>query len=314
MPIALLAAFSVLLGSGTSAYAGQPNEENTWHKQGVNAYSDMSEARDPQGNSLQVWEGDGQTIQVRVNGSAAFALANAQTRAAPVVQYSNGQFVIFHTGTNGYVFYEWADLVFGADGTYSLRTHGWIQVPNGVRTNSNEPVSVTVAPGGLYLAFLAADNSGLLYGDFYSRDTGQWNSPSFINGARSTLGPTVSYSSNGRMFILAYTGEDRRVYIARLAYGSNDWGASVALPGVHTYDRPGLAMASNGNGQVAVRTADLDLIELNSITENLGSSGWTYDTGGIIARFAPVVLAYGTWFYAIVTAGNGDVWWKNTRH
>ncbi|MFF4903036.1 hypothetical protein [Streptomyces sp. NPDC001068] len=315
--VVILTAVSVLLFS-SSAYAGQVGESSQWAKEGVSAGSDMTEARDPAGNAVEVWRGaDNFNIYIRVNGFAPVALSNAQTHVTPQVIYANGNFIIFHTGVEGNVYYTFMELRWPSTGGVVYVTSGWIQVPNGVRTTDARSVSATTTPDGMYLAFRSATNNDL-YGAFFNGVTGQWESPSRISVAESESSPAVAYSSRNRRLVLAYRSLDNRVFVRYAAYGGNAWSDSAVLVGgetgdPYTYAQPALAMGTDGTGQVAMRVGDSDQILLNTITDTGVGQGWTWDIGGFIAWFAPTLVRYAAGYYLIATADDGSVWWKKSR-
>ena len=114
--------------------AAEPGEGSTWYQEHVGtenlaAHGTVSEARNTQQDLLQVWRGETNNIVwMSLNGGEPFQLRNPDgsstaTYVSPtVVPYGSNNFMVFHTGDGGDI---WYTQVFG-DGHNSGT---WTNVP-----------------------------------------------------------------------------------------------------------------------------------------------------------------------------------------
>ncbi|WP_033222949.1 hypothetical protein [Kitasatospora phosalacinea] len=321
LTVAFIAAVSVLFFSNNAAFAAEPGESNGWTQEienNVQVYSDgdMSEARDPNLNTLvQVWHGwTDNNVYMAVNHGRPVQLPNASTYVTPVVAFdrtsgSSSVFRVFHTGTNGYVFYSNVTV-----SSNLVAPSLWYQVPRDVRTPNNRSVSVTSLPSrGMLLAYRGQDSDNI-YGVFYSAGNDFWDLPVAIPNATSDSSPALSYEPEAQIIVLAWRGTDNQVNIIRQTYGSGSWWGWDLLSGVLTDTQPAVAMTNNGRGQVAIRQQGSQRIQLASIYANGGWYGyWSAEVNGFIGRYGPVLVAYAATVYLLATSGNGGVWWKQSR-
>ncbi len=314
--VAVAAALSVFLFTSGTAYAAQPGEENTWHAEGVSSHGDMTDARNVRGDHVQVWRGlDNNNIYIRVNNGGIGILPDAQTYATPQVVTTGGYlFEVFHTGTNGYVFQQ--TVLVDPDTQHPLLIGGWEQVPQGVRTTADRSVSVTVLGGAdMYMAYRSATDNQL-YGVYYGTATnGGWWQPQPITGATSGSSPSVAFSSRAQAIVVVYRGATTNlVYMTRQTYGTNTWTRSVTVGQATTDAQPGLAFASDGSGQVAIRALRDHRIQLAPVNERGATGAWTDAVGDIIAAYGPYLVALGTAIYIHATNdAYFDVFYKRTR-
>lgn len=302
--VAIAAALSVFVFASSPAYAAQNGEEPGWHAEGVTTHGDMTDARNQNGDHVQVWRGlDDNGIHIRVNSGPEYVLPDAQTNANPVVTTTGTQlFTVFHTGTNGYVFEMpiWVDL----NSHEPLLISGWNQVPQGVRTTPDRSVSVTVLGGAdLYMAYRSATDNQL-YGVYYNSTNGGWWAPQAITGATSTSSPTVAFSSAAEAIVVVYRGATTNlVYMTRQTYGdpTGSWSRSVTVGQATTDAQPALAFTSNGAGQVAIRALRDHRIQLVPVNERGATGAWTDALGDIVAAYGPFLAALGTAFWIHAT-------------
>ncbi|MGW4650811.1 hypothetical protein [Kitasatospora sp. NPDC004289] len=320
LPVALVAATSVLLASSTAS-AAEPGESNGWSQEiedNAPVYSDgdMSEARDPNGNALvQVWRGwSNNNIYLSINHGTPIQMGGAQTNVSPVVVFdthggNSSYFRVFHTGTNGFVFYSHIQVTGNL-----LNPSAWYQVPNDVRTPNNLPVAVTALPSrGLLLAYRGQDSANV-YSVFFNGQNNLWDLPVAVPNATSPSSPALSVTPSSNIILLAWRGTDNQVNVIRQHYGNGGWWGQEILPGVLTDAQPAIAMANSVWGQMAVREQGTHRLRLSSVASTGGWAGsWSAEVNGFVARYGPTLVAYAATVYLLATTGSGGVWWKQSR-
>ncbi|MET9399021.1 hypothetical protein [Kitasatospora sp. NPDC002965] len=326
--ITLFTIVSVLFFANSAAHASQPGEGTSWTHEtesghNVFALGAMAETRDPNNNVLvQVWRAANNTIRLSVGHGPEVTMAGATTYADPVVEWvttngSSSTFRVFHTGTNGFVFYTYVTA-----GTSDQTPHvqpEWEQVPHGVATPNTLPVSVVSLPNQSVLMSWRGSSSDEDWSIYFDGTSNSWNYPSTVPGARSEsplhlemdLSP---WNLNWRGTVVGtWLGTDGQVNLIRQTYGQSNWWGHEILSGIRGEGQPAVAIAANGQGQVAVRRAGDHRIALARIDANGGwQGGWDLETTGYVAR-AINLIAYQTAVYLLATGTSGGVDWKQSR-
>jgi hypothetical protein len=221
----------------------------------------MDEVRDSNGNLVQVWRGaSNNNIYISMNNGPSQVWRSpdgttAQTYAAPQIIWTDYGFRIYHTGTDGHIYYAGI----GTDSYGHITALGnWTQVPNSVVTPNDQTPAVTALPGGesVYLAYRGA-NSTQIYGVYFNgvgdnRYPGGWRSPVSLGGFTSNVAPAIAYNGSWNRIILTWAGEDHHVWAASQILGSSYWGPPIQLGGMQTADTPTIALTDNGAGEIAV--------------------------------------------------------------
>ncbi|MFB6894513.1 hypothetical protein ACFCX4_35035 [Kitasatospora sp. NPDC056327] len=321
--VALMTALSVLFLANSQASAAQPGEGVDWGQEIENnsivqTNGGMVETRDPNTNVLiQVWRGYDNNVYLALNHGTVVRMPGATTLAPPAVEWShsnsttNSAFRVFHTGTNGYIYYTY--VVTGGNGNIANIQQPWNQVPQGAATPNNFPVSVVGLPNNsMYLAFRGS-SSNEIWGQFFDGTSNLWDNPVRVTDARSDSPPALAFSTNTNIIALAWRGTDNQVNLIRQTYGQPWWWGHDIYAGVATDGPPAVAMTNNGRGQVAVRRQGSHEIALTSIWANGGwQNGW--DSENTHAVFGAISLvAYATTVYLLATQFNGVVNWKPSR-
>ncbi|MET9880828.1 hypothetical protein ABZZ36_40445 [Actinacidiphila glaucinigra] len=303
--VALIPALAIAIGAGTSAYAAQPGEESGWHQQFAGgsavAHRGMDEARDAQGNIVQVWRGaTNNNVYISMNNSTPWAwttnngTALAQTYAPPQVVWTDYGFRIYHTGTDGHIYYAGI----GQDAYGHITALGnWLQVPNNVVTPNDRPPAVAALPGGesVYLAYRGS-NSAQIYGVYFNgqgdnRYPGGWHTPVALGSATSNWAPALDFNGSWNRLVMAWTGEDHHIYASSQIYGSSNWGPPVQIGSLQSNESPTMALTDNGAGQIAIvpyalgysgGTTELASIYRDStLPSGIHTQAWTGETSGI---------------------------------
>ncbi|MEU0041225.1 hypothetical protein [Streptomyces sp. NPDC006333] len=219
---------------------------------------------------MQVWRGyDNNNIWVSINNGAPLAWPNGQSYAAPQVVWTAYGFRVYHTGTDGHIYY--AGLSYSGNGPSANLTAlgGWQQVPNNVVTPNDSPPAVTALynPGdstsdpenggeSVYLAYRGA-NSTQIYGVYFygvgsNRYPNNWHAPTAIPSATSEVAPSLAYNQSWNRIVMAWAGQDAHVWVASQIVGNSSWSAPDMVGTMQTVTRPALALTDDGAGQIAV--------------------------------------------------------------
>ncbi|MFF4246769.1 hypothetical protein ACFYY2_20205 [Streptomyces sp. NPDC001822] len=318
--IALVAAAAVTVGFAGPAFAynGLPGETNSWANEVENnvplrSSATVSEAFDNNGNLLQVWRGaDNDNIWVSFNHgppqawpSGAGAGATAHTYAAPRVIYTSYGFRVFHTGTDGHIYY--AGLRYA---TNIIQLGGWVQVPNNTVTASWSPPSATALPNGSwYLVWTGA--TGLdVWGTYFNGPNGTYSLPRNIPGAETIGSPAISFDSSWNQIVVTWRGLDNFVYFSRQWYGQSDWSTPAALGGIRTNQDPAVRLLGNGYGAITIQNAADRTLHTAVISRDGRANAWYDETSHWQSNSIVWLTAVGTILYYIFTADNGLVYWK----
>lgn len=316
--VALMAALGLTLATSSQAFAAQRGESATWFAEiennvPVRAGSEFSEARDTAGNLVQVWRGyNTDNIYVSVNHGPPRTFPSAWTYRAPRIVSTNNGFRVFHTGTNGLIYYAslytgGRELIFG----------DWTAVPHNAVTVNDQPPAVTALPNnGLYLAWRGS-NSSETWGMYFNVMNGQWDFPVRIPLALSYSAPAIAFSASwNNRIVLVYRALDNRVAMVTQYYGSGTWSGAMVLGNEYTWTTPALALTANGEGQIGVIRASatsltVDLTTIYAIGPQY--SGWSAETTNAAFGYPPTLTTNGVNnTYLLDTNTQGYVYWKQS--
>jgi hypothetical protein len=200
--VALIAALTALALSVTfagQALAAEPGEWGSWSdehvgSQQLEARGTVGEARTGQGNLLQVWRGETNNIVwLSMNNGNAFQLTNPDgtstaTYFSPtVVPYGQNNWMVFHTGTDGRIYYTQVN----PDYTWS---GSWTSVPWGQSTNMGVSVAQVGADStALYMVYHSSSDDRV-FGTYYNGS--YWTVGQQIAGGSSPVAPSVTFNSH----------------------------------------------------------------------------------------------------------------------
>ncbi|SNT48983.1 hypothetical protein SAMN05216276_105031 [Streptosporangium subroseum] len=296
--IALLAAFSVLIVTGTPASAATaPGEWDHWSNERVNgnqylyATGTIAEARNG-GRLLRVWRANDNTSAIWASfgeNGTAFRVDGATSWASPtVVPWGNSGFALFHTGTNGRIYWAIYDDY--------LNWSGWHT--SGATTQLSTPVSVTQLGAGsreLYMAYRSGSDFGM-WGSFFNGT--DWQNSQNLGGSTYSW-PAVTWNPGSHRLYAAHTGTDNHVYLQWQEYGGT-WHGWFSVGG-DVNGAPSIAASSTGNMQVAGRDWDSFVWyrEFNSYAYPLRD--WTQDPVFLRAAWPVYLSVAGAVIYSIMT-------------
>ncbi|GII56580.1 hypothetical protein Pth03_49690 [Planotetraspora thailandica] len=301
--IAILAAFSVLIVTGTPASAANaPGEWDYWRAETVNgsqhlyAAGTIAEARNGSGRLLRVWRANDDTGYLWAawdNSGQAYRLDGAYSWASPtVVRWGNNGFALFHTGTDGRIYWATYDE--------SLNWSGWHAI-SGQTTQLSTPVSVTQVGTGsreLYMVYRSGSDFGM-WGSFFNG--GNWQNAQNLGG-RTYFWPTVTWNQSTHRLYAGHTGQDGHVYLQWQEYGGT-WHGWFSVGG-DVNGAPTIATSSTGNMQVAGRDWDSFVWYREFNAYGYPLRDWTQDPAFLRAAWPVFLSVAGAVIYSIATTSD----------
>jgi hypothetical protein len=309
--VAMSATLSVPFASKALASSGQPGEWNYYNPEHVGgavlySSSQVSEARDTDGNLLQVWRADDYSgaVWMSINGNSPFTLGSTQTAYAPtVVPWGSGGWMVFHVGGGGNIYYTHVYNNNSWDGS-------WFAVPGQTTATPVAAAQLGYGSRWVQLIYRSSSGPGEPYYDAIWSTTYSGNSfyaPFVLGGATSPTAPAAAYNPVSRQVFVVARGTDNNVW---LTSGGNNSNATWYPLDVYTYSQPSIAASSDGNMLVSYldtsnhpnyRAYNSGGYPLDSFTQDI--TGWQ--------TFAPVFLSVvGQAIYAILTGYNNQVYYK----
>jgi hypothetical protein len=314
--IAMLTVLAVSVAFTGEAFAAEPGEADNWNvehvgDQQLSARNTVSEARND-GNLLQVWRGETNNIVwLSFNGNDPFQLTNpggtsTATYVSPtVVPYGTVSFMVFHTGTNGLIYYA---QVNPESGTWA---NSWTAVPY---QTSNDAVSVAQLGAGseqLYMMYRATNNDEI-WGTRWDPLSG-WTGTQTIAEGLSPSAPTVTYNPGSGVWAVL-RGEDNAVWMSYSDNNGNQWGDWTPQGG-YTTQTPTIA-ASAATNQMLVSYVDQTYRPNWRTYSVYGSAtgGWSQDFTGWQTIYAVSLSVVGAVVFAILTGQDGYVYYKQVYY
>lgn len=328
-----LAVATAVVGLAGPAFADLPGAGDGWHPVTysggqIQSSTTEGEARDSRSNILHAWRGkDNDNIWVSLNNGPAYPLPatagssdHAQTLAAPTVIWTNdggrGNFRIFHTGKDGHIYQHRIQL------TTSYQLPGALpsatDVPNGARTNTNQPVAAAALPNNSYMLAWNSQTSDDIWTMYYDAPASKFAAAQAVPNARSQDAPSLAAQVNDgddpapwNQVVLAFEGMDFNMYMARQQYGTSSW-TNPKKVGPYTTSAPSVALTDNGYGVITFRDFDgtIGNYQINRHGDVVASFkddsyGWTNN--------APLAQSSGPLVYNVITGSGGGttgVVWK----
>ncbi|MEW2491406.1 hypothetical protein [Streptomyces sp. NPDC048411] len=333
--MALIAACAVVLGMTAPASAGIqgfPGEEGQYHPVTysggqIHSRSVEGEARDDRGNILHVWRGgDNDNIWISLSNGPAYPLPatagspdHAQTWAAPTVIWTDdgyrGNFRIFHTGTDGHIYQHRIQLTtaYQLPATLPYAT----QIPNNARTNTPQPVAAAALPGNSYMLAWNSQTNNDIWTMFYDGTTTTFQSPQVVPNAQSVKAPALAAqvtdgkdSGPWNQVVLAFTGLDEHVYMARQQYGTSTW-TNPKWTEAWTRNSPSVALSGSGYGVITLTGYDFYVDSL--LIKRNGEVSGLYDDATLFqwTDNSPLAVISGNSVYYVRNGGvSSGLWWK----
>jgi hypothetical protein len=248
-------------------------------------------------------------VWLSMNNGNAFQLTNPDgtstaTYFSPtVVPYGQNNWMVFHTGTDGRIYYTQVNPDYSWSGS-------WTNVPWGQSTNMGVSVAqVGAGSTALYMVYHSSSDDrvfGTYYNGYY------WGVGRQIAGGSSPVAPSVAFNSHSGLFAVV-RGEDNQVWMNYSYTGTgNNWG-SWAQQGGYTYASP--TIAASDNGQMLVSYVDEN--NYRPYYRTYGPSGnltplgdWSQDVTGWQTVNSVSLSVIGAVIYAIITGLNGYVYYK----
>lgn len=308
--IAVLAALAVSVTYAAPAFAAEPGESGTWNEeyvgnQQLEAQGTMSEARDGQGDLLQVWRGEtNNAVWLSFDNGNPYTLGTTATYVNPtVVPWGNSAFMVIHTGTDDNIYWT---IVYD-DGSWDGT---WSSVPG---QSTDNAVSATQMGAGSYnvLMMYQGVSNNNVYSTMYlttPENTG-WQNAQWVSGGTTFAAPGVAYNAASGNAYAVIRGEDNQVWMNSLVNGQ--WGSWTGQ-GFYTYVSPTIAAdAQSGNMLVSAVNENSYVPYYQAYDQNENAlGGWSQDITGWQTVYSVFLSVIGTAIYAIFTGQNGYVYYK----
>ncbi|MEU9336619.1 hypothetical protein AB0D49_26205 [Streptomyces sp. NPDC048290] len=336
--VGLLASFAAVVAASAPASAsvwGYPDEGTQWspvtYSGGtIRSGSTEAEARDNRGNILHAWRGaDNDGIWISLNNSNAFQLpatagstGHAQTWAAPTVIWTDdggrGNFRIFHTGQDGHLYQHRVQLTTGFQLPAALPSA--TRIPHDARTYDQQSVAAAALPNNSYLLAWNSQTTDDIWAMYYDGGSSSFISPSIIPNARSKDAPALAAQVGDgpapwNQIVLAFTGLDHNVYMARQQYGAPHWSNPRNIGGWTAY-APSVALSGNGYGVIALTERDFTMGSFRIARDGQSSDFYEENSYAWAGPRAPLAVVNGSGAYYVIngSAGgqNGVLWKKAT--
>ncbi|WP_431968805.1 hypothetical protein [Actinacidiphila sp. bgisy160] len=314
---------------GTQAFAAQEGEQNIWFPEQaagaqIHVTAGFSEARNPNGNILQVWhDRDSNYIRVSYNHGGAALWPGAVTQAAPRVIWTGYGWRVFHTGQDGSIYY--AGLEIRADGTLNLGT--WQRLVTPTRLSTYDPPAVVGLENGpgsdsesWYIAY--RDANGDVRGQYHQRLNGQdtWSAWQWIGAAQGTVAaPGIAFNASWNRLVLSYTRPGSyEVGVTTQILGSSNWSAGTVLSGFSgtQHSIPTVALTDNSNGQIAIQAFGNVFRIAHIWLDSSRNFHWTWgqESTGWQTFWDPWLTAVGNFVYLLASATDNQdpLYWKQS--
>jgi len=310
--VAMLAAFAVSVAFAGEANAAEPGESGSWNEEYVgtdplSARGAVSEARND-AELLQVWRGaTNNIVWLSYDNGNPFQLTNpdgtstATYYSPTVVPYGQNSFMVFHTGTDGNIYYTTVDP---ESGTWN---GSWLAVPS---QSTNMAVSVTQLGAGstqLYMVYHSS-NDDRVWGTLF--DGYGWQGAQNIGEGSSPSAPSVTYQPFTGLTV-AVRGEDNQVWMSGSGSPYNQW-SPWAPQGGYTYTSP-TVVANGQTGTVLVSYVDENTYRPSYRVYGVNGNpvgGWSQDITGWQTIYSVGLSVVGAAIYVLLTGQNGIVYYK----
>jgi hypothetical protein len=269
MLTALLTALAVCL-TATAAFADPPNESTDWQIEdtqdgAMQTPNAPAEAYNTAGALLQVWRGDDDGIYLSLGHGPDLRLGTdlvglTYTYAAPrVVPWSANDFALFHTGTDGHIYWMPLDIntieADEAEGNGYILPY-WQALPGTLTDNTLSPDVTTAGQGSenMLVAYRSATDNQLYSQWFAGGGGGGWQAPQEIGNAMSPSTPSILWNQALSVFVLFFRGNDNGLWVTFQSFGQPWLGEVYPITNAVTLGGGPSSMAlENGDMQVAMR-------------------------------------------------------------
>ncbi|MET9125064.1 hypothetical protein [Streptomyces sp. NPDC004528] len=324
-------AFAVALSVLVVPFATQAEAANGWSPELSNGSQvhthRISQARDPNNNLVDVWlDGQG-SINIAYNNRRAQTWTGAVSAVAPRVVYTDFGWRVFHTGTDGHIYY--AGFQVNSDQTLTLGS--WQQIPGNVTTSRAPAVTALHGSHGEEWMLAYRGNDARIYTQYHTRGSGQqgqgtFNTPLPIASATSDHGPDVALNpaSNGISVIWTGSNNSPNVWESHQTYGSPSWSPArsvVTAPGPNISE-PAIAFTVDTRiAEIVVGSFTNGDATYYGAPERLSSDGLIAAGGSHVVineqfetNDPPVLSPQGNQIWGIGTDPNGNAFYKNFTH
>ena len=345
-----LAAITVVtvLGTASEAFAqGQNGESSKYTLEMVGGgplatRNDRSEARNGR-YLLEVWRGGtNNTVWMSLDNGTPFQIGTTATNVAPAVVASGTDgFLVFHTGTDGNIYYTGVFI----DGS---NYEQWFSVPE---QTTQMPVSVAQMGLGstdVYMVYRGYGNDTRVWGTWFDAFEGDWSQAENINGGQANSAPTISLVPElpataenpipyADRLVVSAVGTDNNIWTTGQFVGADSWSPWTPILGQATGPNANHNLADNRTVATGAQvftvvnintngsqTLVMSVLDSNNNPEyttfDLGmpqlseSSNWTVDLSGFQANETPELTSNGNSTYSLITRLDDLAYWKQEFH
>jgi hypothetical protein len=313
------------LATATGAFAQLPGESNRYNPEIVDdnnsqngtSFGDplklqytYSEARN-NGHLLSVWRGlTNSQVWMSLDNGVAFTVGGTKTFLSPtVVAWGSSNFLVFHTGIDGDIWYT--PVYPNNDASDTATTLGkWLAVPGNFTNMSVSVAQMSAGSNNVYMVYRGLGNDLRVWGTWYDFDDNVWSTPENISGGLGNSSPGISFNNISQRLTVTVGGTDNQLWMTSQPLGAHGWNNWTPM-GVDTYDTPHSAACANGNMVVSIR-------DINSHPEYAKFDAWgdkltgfSVDTTGWQTHWAVQLAAKANSVYSLFTGLNDNIGrWK----
>jgi hypothetical protein len=297
---ALVVLTATMIAPATKAFPQQSGEATSYNPENlthagnlhIQMQGSLAEARNG-GHQLDVWRANsndpsGGQVLLSYDLGPIFTIGSTETMASPAVVAwgSGGNFMAFHTGTDGNIYYT---FIFGPNSNFGF----WQAIP-GQTTPNNMSVSVAQIGQNSNLEFMVyhgASDDTRVFGTWL-QNSAEWTTPTNIGGGRAVAPPSICLNDAGSSLWVTAIGTDNQVWTTSQPLGSANWpnwtprGAfagniPATVQDLGFVDNPIQApsCAATNNGNVVLDYVDSSAHPHYAVFNNGGEqiTGWTED-------------------------------------
>jgi hypothetical protein len=307
--IAALTALALSVVLAGPAVAVEPGESDEYIQENVgnqelDLRGTLGEARNTQGDLLQVWRGaDNNNVWMSLDNGNPFTLGTTATYSSPtVVPYGQSSFMVLHVGTNGFIYYA----IVNTD--YSWTPWTWVPYQT-----TNMAVSVTQLgenSNQLYMVYHSSGSDNRVWGTYY--DGYGWQGAQQLAEGTSPSAPSVTYNPGSGLWAVA-RGMDNRIWMSYSNSNGRQWNDWTPQGGGDTTLSPTIA-ASGETNQMLVTYVDSNTFR--PVYQTYSQWGaptndpWSPDITNWQTIYSVGVSVVGAVMYALFTGLNGGGYYK----
>jgi len=303
--------------SSSPALAALAGEESSFHQEQAGGRYVVANDRPAEAvngrTQLTAWRGrDNAGIWMSLGNNNPFRISdNDGTNAAPwVVAYEEDGWMVFHTGTDGHVYYA----IVRDQGGVAVYDR-WHAIPDILARSNQAVAAVNFGSDDIFLVHRGSQDNRI-YGNFFNGY--EWSPAQIVGDANTGTvdAPGITFNRVTNRLVVAHRGLDGRIYAASQAVGSGQWTSWRDLGGGGFQGQPAVSSLANGNMLFAALAAD-HRVYLRETSQNLDTSApWMRESANVETYYAPylsqAIAAAAIYLLMTMTQGPAVVWKQAT--